>query len=104
MVGVEGDCAILDSGADLRAAGADDVEIAMKSGNKVGISALVLLALSIGVALSRPQSDLAFLLAMLLPWVAVVLLIYAGSRGSRWWFALPLMIFVVWSWVIAQGV
>jgi hypothetical protein len=76
----------------------------MKTANKVGVAALSLLVVSAGISFGRlmEQPALAFV-EITSQWGGILLLIYAGIRGARWWLAIPLVLIMVWLWAILQG-
>ena len=82
MVGVEGDYAVLDYGAGVCAVCVDDVEAEMRTGNWIGILGLLAFALT---AMAEFGS-----LIIILEVTSLLCFFYAGFRGSRWWFTVPL--------------
>jgi hypothetical protein len=67
----------------------------MKTGNWIGIFALLALALS---ALAEFRS-----LIIILEVTSLLCFFYAGFRGSRWWFTVPVVLISMWLFLMSQG-
>ena len=77
----------------------------MKAGNRLGLWAVAALAAAACAALSqRPTSfPILIYLATILEIVSLVLFVTAGVKGSRWWFAIPVIFISVWIVVMSRG-
>jgi hypothetical protein len=75
-------------------------------GNKIGIVGLLLLALALAISISKfsvvggPSIGIVLISS---EWIGILLLIYAGIKGSRWWFTIPVAILSLWLWALSRG-
>jgi hypothetical protein len=74
----------------------------MNIGNRIGIVSSVLLTLAVIGGFVFPVGGM--LIGGIVGNLALLGLIFAGIRGSRWWLLLPALVLVVWIWAINQGV
>jgi hypothetical protein len=75
----------------------------MRIGNKVGVSGLLLLFALVASPFILPENRHIVIASMLLGLVTLTLLIYAGVRGSRWWFAVPVIYILFSLFIMSRG-
>jgi hypothetical protein len=75
----------------------------MKNGNKVGIVASILLAVAAGLVFLPYDASPFETASLLLQGLAILLLVYAGVRGSRWWLLVPVGLIALWIWALSRG-
>jgi hypothetical protein len=75
----------------------------MRNGDKVGVFAVLLLLVAAALIFIPYNASPFETASLTLQWVSVVLLIFAGVGGSRWWFAIPASLLALWIWVISLG-
>lgn len=72
----------------------------MNATNKIGLAGAAALVLAALVTTGPVEFEA---VSLTLQWVGILLLIYAGIRGTRWWFTPPIAIILVWVWALSQG-
>jgi hypothetical protein len=77
----------------------------MRMGNKLGVVALLFLALALTIAFSKFDigRPLIAIVSLCSTWAGILLLICAGIKGSRWWLTVPVAILSTWLWALSRG-
>jgi hypothetical protein len=76
----------------------------MKTANKVGTFAVGTLVVSLAPLLLSNESIRFEPYDSLLQWFTLPIFIYAGVRGSRWWFLPPVFFLALFIWAVNRGV
>jgi hypothetical protein len=71
----------------------------VRSGNVTGVIGGLLLLLA-AVANASVAAEAA---GAILGWIAIGLFIFAGFKGSRWWFGAPAILIMLYIWALTQG-
>ena len=75
----------------------------MRFGNKLGIAGCVMLVVTV-VTLSATNLDAHHgFLSIALQYSSMILFLFAGFLGSRWWFAIPIVAAAYFVWLLSQG-
>ena len=83
----------------------------MKLGNKLGVAAVIALALSAVLGFQNsifelhPHLGIVLLeISTALSVISLMLFVAAGIRGSRWWLAVAVILASGWVFVVSRGV
>jgi hypothetical protein len=75
----------------------------MSNGNRIGVFALVLLAVAAALVFLPHDASPFETVSFTFQWLSIALLIYAGAKGSRWWFFVPGCLLTLWIWALSRG-
>jgi hypothetical protein len=68
----------------------------MRRGDQVGVAASVLSVLIAAMVLTNTSNGRMAQGGVVWQLLATIMFLYAGTRGSRWWFTAPLVVVMFW--------